>query len=161
MNNCMNTDNLKIHEIREVITPENYAEFLALLAGLTPPGCFITWDSFKAHLDKIPVYSKIFIAIVDKEMVGSVRLSVTPVFQKTGYCASVEEVVVLKEREGQGIAKRLLEYACTFGREFRDEDGFTIYKITLNCADSPHLVSLYERAEFTRTSEVFMRLDII
>ena len=94
---------------------------------------------------------KIFVAIVNGKVVGTVSLIIEPKFiHNGGYVGHIEDVVITKDMQGTGIGEKMvktaLEYATTKG----------CYKTILDCGDD--VKHFYEQIGFKRNSNS-MRFD--
>ena len=93
----------------------------------------------------------IFVAIDDKKIVGSTTLFIEQKFiHDGGLVGHIEDVVVRKDYEGQGIGMKLVISLLDVAKQRK------CYKTILNCEDS--LKSFYEKIGFKKATNE-MRYD--
>jgi len=93
----------------------------------------------------------IFVAIDDKKIVGSTTLFIEQKFiHDGGLVGHIEDVVVRKDYEGQGIGMKLVSFLLDVAKQRK------CYKTILNCEDS--LKPFYEKIGFKKATNE-MRYD--
>jgi len=87
-----------------------------------------------------------------KEIIGMITLLVEPKFiHDCGYLGHIEDVVVSKDYEGQGIGKELVKKATKKAKKLG------CYRVILNCSDEN--IGFYEKHGYNRYEKA-MRLDL-
>ena len=87
----------------------------------------------------------IFVAIDDKKIVGSTTLFIEQKFiHDGGLVGHIEDVVVRKDYEGQGIGMKLVSFLLDVAKQRK------CYKTILNCEDS--LKPFYEKIGFKKAT---------
>jgi glucosamine-phosphate N-acetyltransferase len=93
-----------------------------------------------------------YVVCMDGTVIGTASLLIEHKFiHGGGRCGHIEDVVVQRTWQGQGIARILVEHAVTEARRFG------CYKVVLNCYEA--LTPFYERCGF-RVHDQGMRLDL-
>ena len=95
----------------------------------------------------------VFIAIADRQVVGLASASLTCGVE-FGWAAEVEDLFVVPERRGQGLARRLIETAL----EWANDRGVrqTSLVITPEAEEAQSLTTLYSKFGFVRSDRVMM-----
>ena len=93
----------------------------------------------------------IYVAIDDKKIVGSTTLFIEQKFiHDGGLVGHIEDVVIRKDYEGQGIGMKLVSFLLDVAKQRK------CYKTILNCEDS--LKPFYEKIGFKKATNE-MRYD--
>ncbi|MCU0680226.1 MAG: GNAT family N-acetyltransferase [Planctomycetes bacterium] len=110
------------------------------LNNLSPVGKFSYIRAQKAFKDIIKQNSYNYVAVEErnKQIVGNIKLIIEQkLYRNFGRAGHIEDVVVHKDYEGQGIAKLLINTVIKKAKELK------CYKLILDC--SPELVSFYSK----------------
>jgi len=93
----------------------------------------------------------IYVAVQDSEVIGAATILVEPKFiHNGGSVGHIEDVVVRKEHQGEGIGQKLVEALL----EYADKKG--CYKTVLDCTDE--VMPFYKKLGFIHHSNS-MRFD--
>ena len=138
--------------IRKIIETDLENGFLESLDNLRQT-CNLEQSSVRNILKKILENENhiIHVAELDGKIVGSTTLLIEQKFiHEGGFVGHIEDVVVNKEFEGQGIGMKLVLSLLDVAKEKK------CYKIILNCEDK--LLPFYEKIGFKQKSTE-MRFD--
>ena len=138
--------------IREIEEGDLEKEFLDTLDFLRKTSN-IDKNKAKEILEKIKLNPNhiIHVAIDDKKIVGSTTLFIEQKFiHDGGLVGHIEDVVVRKDYEGQGIGMKLVSFLLDVAKQRK------CYKTILNCEDS--LKPFYEKIGFKKATNE-MRYD--
>ena len=126
--------------IRELKKAE-YKEYISLIEEFRSIGLSINKEKFEEIYDIIFKNSIIYVGVLDYKIICSAKLMIEQKFihklSKYGY---IEDVIVSKKYQRQGIGQKLIKYIANYCKE----NNF--YKITLTCNEN--LVSFYEKNNF-------------
>ena len=142
--------------IRELDYNDCKNEYCQLLSELSViDSDSITREDFIEQLVLIksnPLH-KIYVAILDNKLVGSITLLIEPKFihniSKVGH---IEDVVVSRSVRGKGIGTLLVNKAIDVAKEYG------CYKVILDCCDN--CMSFYCKHEFIRKNNQMARYFI-
>ena len=140
---------IEIREIEQDDLEKGFLEALDFLRNASG----LDKNNAKEILKKIKQNSNhiIHVAIDDKEIVGSTTLFIEQKFiHDGGLVGHIEDVVVRKDYEGQGIGMKLVISLLDVAKQRK------CYKTILNCEDS--LKQFYEKIGFKKTTNE-MRYD--
>ena len=140
---------IKIREIEEDDLEKGFLESLDFLRKASD----INKNKAKEILKKIKLNPNhiIHVAIDDKKIVGSTTLFIEQKFiHDGGLVGHIEDVVVRKDYEGQGIGMKLVSFLLDVAKQRK------CYKTILNCEDS--LKPFYEKIGFKKATNE-MRYD--
>jgi len=102
-----------------------------------------------------PERGRIYVAREGARVLGSVMILRTVSTVEGGPAGALEDFVVRPEWRGQGLGERLLDYAIEQSR------AAGLLRLTLlTDSDNAGAQRLYERAGFTRSSMLLMRLKL-
>ena len=134
----MNIHNLNIHNIKNYTHKRE--EILNLLSQLT--SCFIfDKDRFENIIYSLGNNHNIYIYLKNDKIVGIITLLIEQKLIHNGACvAHIEDLVVDKDYQKQGIARELVNFCL--GKLSRGKH----YKIILNCSNE--LKEFYEKLGF-------------
>ena len=138
--------------IRKIIEPDLKNGFLESLDNLRQTSN-LEQNSVKNILKKILENENhiIHVAVLNGKIVGSTTLLIEQKFiHEGGFVGHIEDVVVNKEFEGQGIGMKLVLSLLDVAKEKK------CYKTILNCEDK--LIPFYEKIGFKQKSTE-MRFD--
>ena len=118
---------------------ENLEQYLNLICQLKYTQ--ISVIQLREIILNLPINHKIFIAKLDKNIVGTITFILEQKIIHNGKSTlHIEDVVVCKKYRGLGIASKLLD----FSKNFAEKNN--CYKIILNCNDK--LESFYKKNGF-------------
>ena len=138
--------------IRKIIESDLKNGFLESLDNLRQTSN-LEQNSVKNILKKILENENhiIHVAVLNGKIVGSTTLLIEPKFiHEGGFVGHIEDVVVTKKFEGQGIGMKLVLSLLDVAKEKK------CYKTILNCEDN--LIPFYEKIGFKQKSTE-MRFD--
>ena len=138
--------------IRKIIESDLENGFLESLDNLRQTSN-LEQNSVKNILKKILENENhiIHVAVLNGKIVGSTTLLIEPKFiHEGGFVGHIEDVVVTKKFEGQGIGMKLVLSLLDVAKEKK------CYKTILNCEDN--LIPFYEKIGFKQKSTE-MRFD--
>ncbi|MEX0656937.1 MAG: GNAT family N-acetyltransferase [Nitrosopumilaceae archaeon] len=93
----------------------------------------------------------IFVAVLDGKVVGSTTMIIEPKFiHGGGYVGHIEDVVVAKEHQGEGIGEKLVRVLLEYAKKNN------CYKTILDCKDD--VKPFYEKIGFKKEANC-MRFD--
>lgn len=133
-------------KIREIQKDDLFNGFLESLDSLRK-----TSDIDKKKAEE--VYEKIssnpnhhiFVAVLDNRIVGSTTLLIEPKFiHNGGLVGHIEDVVVSKKNQGEGIGEKLIKHSLNFAK------NTGCYKTILDCKDD--VIGFYEKLGFFKNS---------
>lgn len=133
-------------EISELTPEDDYLEYCKLLKQLTTIDLdLINKEDFINQVKTIQSnpYHKIFVAKVNKNIIGSITIIVEPkIIHNFSRVAHIEDVVVDVSKRSSGIGTLLVKRAIEFSK------NIGCYKIILDCNDS-NLV-FYQKLGFSK-----------
>ncbi len=134
---------VKIREIEKSDLEKGFLESLDSLrkvSDLDPGKAKEIFENIKSNPNH-----KIFVAIIDEKVVGSTTLFIEPKFiHQGGLVGHIEDVIVVKEFQGKGIGKKLIETSLNFAK------NCGCYKTILDCAEDVN--PFYEKIGFKKHS---------
>jgi len=93
-----------------------------------------------------------FVGFMDEKLVATYTITIEhKLIHNYGLVAHGEDLAVLKEYRGKGLAKRMMEY----GIEFCKQKG--VYKLLTTCTED--MVEYYNKNLGTRVHEISLRRD--
>lgn len=133
---------MTLPHIRQIAAGDLQCGFLESLDALRPASGL---DADAARRILLDVLSdprhKIFVAILDDRVVGSITLLIEQKFiHHGGIVGHIEDVVVSRERQGRSVGRRLVEFALDYARDAG------CYKTVLDCTDEVR--PFYEKLGF-------------
>jgi|WetSurMetagenome_2_1015567.scaffolds.fasta_scaffold23642_2 glucosamine-phosphate N-acetyltransferase len=143
-----------IKELTKEDFDDDFNGFLETLRNLSETGQ-ISLKEMKDILSKINLQGgSIYIAKTrEGKIIGTVKLIIEQKFiHNGGRVGHIEDVAIMKEFEGKGIASEIIKRIISLARQ----NG--CYKIILDCNDK--LTSFYQKFGFYK-NENCMRLDLI
>jgi len=142
---------IEIRQIKEEDLESGFLESLDSLrktSGMNQGKAKEVFDVIRKNSNHI-----IFVAVLDNRVVGSTTLLIEPKFiHDGGLVGHIEDVVVSKDNQGQGIGKKLILAALDFAKK----SG--CYKTILDCTEDVR--TFYEKIGFKVHSNS-MRYDNI
>ena len=109
------------------------------------------WQAICTEIFQNPIYT-IFVAEDEGKIIGTATLLLERKFiHAGGIVGHIENVVVKKEYQRQGIGGKLVAHAIVYAKEN------ACYKVILDCSEQN--VSFYEKFGFKK-HEICMRLDL-
>ncbi|HYL65845.1 MAG TPA: GNAT family N-acetyltransferase [Nitrosopumilaceae archaeon] len=139
-------------KIRELQEKDLFNGFLASLdslrkaSDLSPKKAKIIFKKMKSIPDHI-----IYVAVSDSKIIGAATIFIEPKFiHNGGRVGHIEDVVVSKEHQGEGIGLKLIKALI----QYAEKKG--CYKTVLDCADE--IVPFYKKLGFKHFSNS-MRID--
>lgn len=138
--------------IRNLRKEDFYNGFLATLSNLSIVNSDIDDDTIDKFISSLNDNHTIFIYEKEGTIIGSITCLIEQKFiHDFGRVAHIEDVVVHKDYLGSGIAKQLIEHACSFAK------NKSCYKIILNCNEN--LIDFYKKQGFS-IKDIQMRKDL-
>lgn len=126
-----------IRELQE----EDFEQFIPVINAFTRFPQTIERKRFEQWLEAMPNGCHTFVYVEEGAVIGTARALIEPKFSNNlSFMGHVEDVAVLPEHRGKGVARSLVDHIV----EFCWNAG--CYKIVLECSES--LVPLYERSGF-------------
>ena len=87
----------------------------------------------------------IFVAVLENKIVGSTTLLIEPKFiHNGGLVGHIEDVVVSRKNQGEGIGEELIKHSLNFAK------NAGCYKTILDCKDD--VIEFYEKLGFFKNS---------
>jgi glucosamine-phosphate N-acetyltransferase len=123
---------------------ERYTEILQLLNQLTLAPIFDK-NRFNTIIDSLNENHNIYVYLKDGKIVGMITLLIEQKLIHNGACvAHIEDLVIDKDYQKQGIASELIQYCLT------QISSDKCYKIILDCKDE--LIPFYIKRGFNQTN---------
>jgi len=136
MKSC-HIQSIKFHE-------ERYSEILNLLNQLTLAPIF-DQDRFNKIIDSLNDNHTIYVYLKDDNIVGMITLLIEQKLIHNGACvAHIEDLVVDKDYQNQGISSELIQYCLT------QISSDKCYKVILDCKDE--LIPFYIKQGFNHSN---------
>jgi glucosamine-phosphate N-acetyltransferase len=140
---------VKIRELQEKDLFNGFLESLDSLrkaSDLDPKKAKSIFKKIKSRSDHI-----IYVAVQDSRIIGSATIFIEPKFiHDGGSVGHIEDVVVRKDHQGEGIGQKLIEALL----EYAEKNG--CYKTVLDCTDE--VMPFYKKLGFKHHSNS-MRFD--
>ena len=140
---------VKIRQLQKKDLFNGFLESLDSLrkaSDLSPKKAKTIFRKMKSIQDHI-----IYVAVQDSKIIGAATIFVEPKFiHKGGKVGHIEDVVVSKEHQGEGIGLKLIKALI----QYAEKKG--CYKTVLDCTDE--VMPFYKKLGFTRHSNA-MRFD--
>ncbi|ADO67426.1 putative N-acetyltransferase [Cafeteria roenbergensis virus] len=114
-------------------------QYLKLISQLKETN--ITIDKLKLILNNLPNNHKIYIALINNMIVGSITFILEQKIIHNGkFVLHIEDLIVSKEVRGCGIASKLLDYSKNYAK------NNNCYKIILDCDNK--IKNFYKKNNF-------------
>ena len=140
---------VKIRELQEKDLFNGFLESLDSLrkaSDLTPKKAKMIFKKIKSIPDHI-----IYVAVYDSKIIGTATIFIEPKFiHDGGKVGHIEDVVVSKEHQGEGIGLKLIKVLI----QYAEKKG--CYKTVLDCTDE--VMPFYKKLGFKHFSNS-MRID--
>jgi len=141
-----NGNRIQVKELEEDFINDSFFETLSNLAEVDE----VSKDVFEEIKKSNNI--KIFVAFIDRELVGTITALIEQKFiHKGGKVCHLEDLATRKGYENLGVGSILIEHVIKFATEER------CYKVILDC--SKHNLTYYKKFGFYE-HEISMRYDI-
>jgi len=141
-----NGNRIQVKELEEDFINDSFFETLSNLAEVDE----VSKDVFEEIKKSNNI--KIFVAFIDRELVGTITALIEQKFiHKGGKVCHLEDLATRKGYENLGVGSILIEHVIKFATEKR------CYKVILDC--SKHNLTYYKKFGFYE-HEISMRYDI-
>jgi predicted GNAT family N-acyltransferase len=132
--------NMDVH-IRE-LEKDDYMQYIDVIGQLRPVDRCVSKEEFSDVYDAIFKSNKIFVALYDNNIVGSITLIIEQKFiHKLAIYTRIEDVVVDESHRNNRIGYKLVQHAIDYSNEIKS------FKITLTC--KKYLEKFYNRSNFS------------
>jgi len=135
-----------------ILAKRDFSQYIQLVKTFRPIDDYICQGGFNEIYDYIFQNSKIFVYVIDKEIVGSVTVLIEKKFiHNFSIYIHLEDLIVHPNYQKQNIGSELLDFAIQYCKHIKAK------KIIINC--DTELVPFYEKKKFMLDKKQ-MKLDL-